>query len=148
MGTKYNNKHITFDGYDFKSLLEKRTYQLLKEAGLNPKYESETFRLLEKFALEDKVLLYKPRGVEKTLSLNKRTILGTTYTPDFIFEYRGHKVFYDTKGKVNDTYPIKLKFFLLLQLQISEKPVIFFEPHSLRQVKQSIEILKNLPYHK
>lgn len=148
MGNKYNNKKITFDGINFKSILEKRTYELLKEAGFNPQYEPQAYVLLEAFRLVEKVKLYKPYGREKSLSLSKRGVGPMTYTPDFVFEYRGYTVFYDTKGKVNDTYPLKLKLFLALQLQISKNSVIFFEPHSLKQVKQSIEILKTLPYHK
>jgi len=148
MANKYNNKQILFEGINFKSLLEKRTYEILKEAGFRPLYEPSAYSLLKPFSLGESVKLYKPSGKEKTLSLYKRSIQGITYTPDFVFEYKGHLVFFDTKGKVNDTYPLKLKAFLSLQVKTSKLPVLFFEPHSLRQVKQTVEILKNLPYHK
>ena len=148
MDNKYGNRKILYEGIEFKSMLEKRTYELLMAEGFNPKYESTTFPLLKPFSLGESIKMFKPHKKEKTLSLYKRSIMGTTYTPDFIFDYRGHKVIYDTKGKINDTYPIKIKFFLNLLLQTSEMPILFFEPHSLRQVKQSIEILKTLPYHK
>lgn len=148
MGNKYGNRKILYEGIEFKSMLEKRTYELLMAEGFNPKYEPTTFPLLKPFSLGESIKMFKPYKKEKTLSLYKRSIMGTTYTPDFIFDYRGYKVIYDTKGKVNDTYPIKIKFFLNLLLQTSEMPILFFEPHSLRQVKQSIEILKTLPYHK
>lgn len=148
MSNKYHNKQILYEGIAFKSTLEKRTYELLMAEGFKPEYEPTTFPLLKSFSLGEHIKMFKPRNKEKTLSLYKRSIMGTTYTPDFIFDYKGYKIIYDTKGKVNDTYPIKVKFFLNLLLNTSEMPVLFFEPHSLRQVKQSIDILKTLPYHK
>lgn len=138
--TKYNNKTIVYDNIHFKSQLERRTYQILKENGFNPDYEPHTYILSDKFILNENLLLYKP--YKNKLSCKRKTILQLTYTTDFEFLYKDHLIIYDTKGMPNDTYPIKLKLFLSL-LNTGEK-ILFFEPHNLIQVRQSIDILKNL----
>jgi hypothetical protein len=143
---KYNNKNITHEGITFKSILEKRAYQLYKEAGFTPQYEPDIFTIWDKHVLSDNVFIFKP--YKKSLNKSKRTLLAITYTPDFIFEFKGNLIIVDTKGQPNDTYPLKLKMFLKFCDEKLDKKVYFFEPHNIGQIKQSIEIIKQLPYHK
>ncbi|NCD07018.1 MAG: hypothetical protein EOL97_12945, partial [Spirochaetia bacterium] len=58
--SKYLNKIINYDEINFKSILEKRAYQLYKEAGFNPKYEPTSFIIAEKLILDKNVKFYKP----------------------------------------------------------------------------------------
>lgn len=144
---KFGNRFIKFEGNEFKSMLEKRTYQILKEAGFAPKYEPTVYEIFPGFKLNDSIVFYKPyKSTQKTLSKRRVSFAPITYTPDFIFEYHGYLLIFDAKGKANDTYPMKVKMLLYKLFVEAGKQVVFFEPHSLRQVKQSVEIIKNLPY--
>lgn len=146
MPSKYLNKTIEYDGNLFKSTLEKRAYQIYKDAGLNPQYEPLTFPIWPKHVLKSNVNCYKPyRG---QLSNARKTLAAITYTPDFMFTYKGAMIIIDTKGKPNETYPMKFKMFLKHCEELYDCPVYFFEPHSITQVKQSVTIIKNIPYHK
>lgn len=144
--TKYKNRFILFEGCQFKSMLEKRAYQIYREAGFNPEYEPTTFTIWDKHVLPATVMFYKP--FKKSLSNARKTLLAITYTPDFIFRYRNAVIIVDTKGVPNETYPMKLKMFLKHCGEIYDCPVYFFEPHSILQIKQSVHIIKNIPYHK
>lgn len=128
------------DGIHFKSKLEARTYELFKQAGFNPVYEESTELLVESFSLKN-ITFYSPKG--NMLVPYDRRIRGITYTPDFTFTYKDTFISVDVKGKANDTYPIKKKMYLRY---LEEKNIkcIFIEPHSVAQIKQAIEIIKQL----
>lgn len=139
-----NTKKGEYDGIKFRSQLEISCYKKLIEAGFNPTYESDTFILLEKFKLT-RVLFYAP--VKGKITLYPRGIMNMTYTPDFLIEYKGYKILFDTKGQPNETYPLKKKLFLkhleLRSMETKEK-FIFFEPHNQRQILDAIQIIKQL----
>ena len=98
----------------------------------------------------ENIIIYAPKklGVgkyDKNLELSNKTILSITYTPDFIVIKDNYKIYFDVKGKENDTYPIKKKMFLkLLEEKNDSINYIFFEPHSIKQMLQAIEIINNL----
>lgn len=146
MPSKYLNRIIEYDGLQFKSTLEKRAYQIYTEAGFNPKYEPTMFTIWPKHVLNGNVTCYKP--FKRKLSNTRRTLGAISYTPDFMFTYKGAIIIIDTKGKPNETYPMKFKMFLKHCEEIYDCPVYFFEPHSITQIKQSVTIIKNIPYHK
>ena len=143
---KYGNVLVTHEGINFKSTLERRAYQLYTEAGFKPQYEPEAFVIWDRHVLSEKVTLFKP--FKRILSNGRKTLLSITYTPDFIFVYKGNTIIIDTKGKPNDTYPLKIKMFLKHCETAIPGNVYFFEPHNIRQIRQSIDIIKQLPYHK
>lgn len=149
--SKENRKIINatpneFEGIKFKSKLEVTCYKKLVAAGFVPKYESETYYLLLPFSLT-KVRYFCPYPTNsKNFIEYPRQIARITYTPDFIFNYKGYHVIFDVKGQQNDTYPIKKKIFLsLLENAGKYDKVLFFEPHSTRHITESIELLKSLP---
>lgn len=141
-----------YDGLTFKSLLECSCYKKLKDSGLEFEYEPDKFILWEGVKLSN-VELYAPRKLgpgryEKDLIPQTRALLNITYTPDFLVRYKHYIIYFDVKGKENDVYPLKKKMFLKYLEQFSDiqsVKFIFFEPHSVRQMLQSIEIIKNLP---
>ena len=56
-----------------------------------------------------------------------------------------YKIYFDVKGKENDTYPIKkIMFLITLEERNDGVRYIFFEPHNVRQMLQAIEIIKGL----
>lgn len=132
--TEYNN-------IQFKSKQEVNSYKRLIEAGFMPEYEKTTYTLVPKLTLSN-VLYYIPHKIKVLVS--KSSCLPLTYTPDFEFNYKGYTIFYEIKGRPNDTYPLKRKLFLKY-LDENNIKSIFFEPHNLNQIDTSITILHELP---
>lgn len=142
-------KTIEYNGIRFKSLLECSCYKKLEAANLTFSYESEKITLWEGVKLES-TKVYAPKKisagkVNKFLEQQTRALLKTTYTPDFIVIKDNYKIYFDVKGKENDTYAIKKKMFLkVLEERNDGYKYIFFEPHNVRQMLQAIEIINNL----
>lgn len=141
-----NTKETTYDGLNFKSQLEKSCYRKIKEYGLEVSYESEKITLWEGVKL-DKVNFYAPRKIrpgkyEKDIKKQTRALIKMTYTPDFIITKGKHKIYIDVKGKENDVYPIKKKMFLKhLEERDDDYFYHFFEPHSVKQMVQTINTI-------
>jgi hypothetical protein len=138
-----------YKGITFKSTLECSCYQKLEKTNLNFSYESEKIILWEGFKLNN-VKLYSPKKLnkgkyDKNLILQTRAILNITYTPDFIVTKDNYKIYFDIKGKENDTYPLKKKMFLkYLENKKDGLIYMFFEPHTVKQMIQAITIIENL----
>lgn len=152
---KYNNISKVYDGINFKSKLEISCYKKLKEEGFNPKYEEKKFIIFNGFKLSPKVFYFtqfkkKFKGEIKSRNVfanDNRKLRDITYLPDFYFPYKDYEIYFDTKGMPNDVYPLKKKMFLDMLNKVSlktNKQIIFFEPHSVKQIKEAIEIIKNL----
>lgn len=139
-----NAKSNELDNIKFRSLLERRCYQLLKESNLLFEYEPNSFNLFEGIRLQN-ITIYEPEKKNKgSCDLKKKENLklrNMTYTPDFVINKNNYTIFVDVKGKENDTYPIKKKLFLALQ---DSENHIFFEPHSIKQINQMIKIIEEL----
>lgn len=140
---------IIYKGITFRSILECSCYKKLEISGFDFSYESEKIILWEGVKLQN-TILYAPKKLKpgkygKLLETQTRALLNTTYTPDFIVTKGDYKIYFDVKGKENDTYPIKRKMFLKhLEERNDGINYIFFEPHNIRQMLQSIEIIKGL----
>ena len=70
-----------------------------------------------------------------------------SYTPDFKVEFKNYVIYFDVKGHVNDVYPLKKKIFIQYLNNTppdKKKKYMFFEPHTVKQMVQSIELIKNL----
>ena len=142
MNKKIKNANpFNYDGIDFKSKLEKDAYILLKEADLNPSYEAYTFTVFNEF--EAKVPFYKSTKCYRFKARNS-SIEPITYTPDFVIRYKETLAIIEIKGYPNDVYPIKRKLFRAL-LEGFKEPVriLFFEPKNIREVRKTIEIIKD-----
>ena len=132
----------------FRSILEKSCYKKLEESSLTFEYETEKFVLWEGCKLSIPIFAPKKLGpgrFGKFLEEQKRSLLNMTYTPDFVILYKDYKIYFDVKGKENDTYPLKKKMFIkhLQEMQDGVK-YIFFEPHNVRQMLQAIDLIKTL----
>lgn len=140
---------IIYNNIEFRSLLECSCYKKLELSGLNFSYESERIILWEGVKLS-KVKLYAPKKLgigkySKILEEQKRALLNMTYTPDFIIIKGNYKIYFDVKGKENDTYPIKKKLFLkVLENRQDEYTYLFFEPHNVGQMMQALDIISKL----
>lgn len=143
-----NTNPKEFDGIKFKSTFECNCYKHLKESNLEFSYESEKITLWEGIKL-DKVIFMAPKKLSlgkygKVLEYNNKKLINITYTPDFILTKGKYKIYMDIKGKENDVYPIKRKMFLKYLEEKDDFIYYFFEPHSIKQLKEAIELIKNL----
>ena len=138
-----------YNGIRFKSTLECSCYKKLEASGLDFSYESERITLWEGAKLQN-TLVFSPKKIKagkysKFLEPQTRALLNITYTPDFVIIKNNYKIYFDVKGKENETYPIKKKMFLkYLEEQVDGKVYMFFEPHNVRQMMQALEIIKEL----
>lgn len=132
-----NATPFTYDGINFKSKTEVMVYKTLIENGFSPKYEEETFCFWK--GLKPTVPFYD-LGKDRHLHLNMKKLIGSSYTPDFIFWSGKTKVIMEVKGYANDVYPLKKKFFRAY-LETLDYPVVFVEIHTKRQLLEFIDTL-------
>lgn len=129
-----NATPTSVEGITFRSKLESKVYNILKENGFFPRYEEQTVTLLEGFYPNNNYFI---DGEIKT-----RKLLAITYTPDFIFEHKGYTIYLEVKGWANDTYAIKRKLFC--NYVNSMEKSIFFEVKTIKGLKKTIEIIQSL----
>lgn len=146
---KVKNAVATFyNNINFKSRLEVSCYKKLEASGLSFSYESDTITLWEGEKMEN-IIVYDLKN-KKDKVLTKRNkgykLQNVTYTPDFKVEYKNYIIYFDVKGHVNDVYPMKKKMFIQLLNNKNDKTIqyVFFEPHTVKQMVQAIEIIKKL----
>ena len=123
-------KEIIIDGVKYKSLLEGAAATLLKEAGLEFKYEPTKYVLLEGFKGKNFCV------EEDKLSF---TNIQVTYTPDFVGPYW----IMETKGMKTPDFMIKWKFFKQ-KLEEEGNVKLLFMPRNKKQIMGAIKKIKNL----
>lgn len=145
-----NAKRIEYNGIKFRSELECNCYKLLELEDFTFSYETKKTVLLEGFYPSSSLTIYdvyKPRNQKRIFGLDTQKIIAMTYTPDFYLEHKGYKIYIESKGNPNDTYPLKKKLFLAhLEAEAvrTGNKYLFFEPHSKKQMKECITIIKAL----
>lgn len=132
---------IEYNGIKFKSKLECAFYKKLLEAGFDPQYEHRTYLLWNGF--RPSVPFYTKDKATKMLRLDMAKLRDMTYTPDFTFNYNGHLVIIEAKGKANDTYPLKRKLFRGLLEGMTHDNPLFFEVFTQKQLLEAINIIKS-----
>lgn len=111
-----------YDGIKFKSKLETYVYKQLKAHNLFVEYEPIKFILIPSFTFYGK------------------KIRAMTYTPDFV----GNNFIIEAKGKPNDVFPYKWKWFMwtLLNRGLAEKYKLFIV-HNHKEVDNCIQQIIN-----
>lgn len=143
---------VKVDKYDikFKSGLECFCYEALIQAGFNPLYEQQKFKIFDGFY--NKFLkIYLPSKKSKNqkntyLQVKSSKILDITYTPDFIIDLPEALIVIEVKGRANDRYPyIRKLFFKHIEsyAEDNKRLIYFFEPHNQSHVADMITILLN-----
>lgn len=140
---------IEYKEIEFKSKLELGCYKKLENSGLEFAYEPERIVIWNGLKLNNvKVFTPKKEGkgrYGKEITLNNRALLDITYTPDFKVVKGSYIIYFDVKGKENDTYPLKKKIFLkVLENRRDNYKYLFMEPHSIKQMVQAINIIQQL----
>lgn len=136
-----NASKLICDNISFKSNLEVSVYKHLLQAGFKPKYEEETFTLIDNFT--PTVPFYGRIGKDKNLVADMRKIRSVKYTPDFIIETTGKKVFIEVKGFENDVFYLKKKLF---RRWLENNPIegikyYYFEIFTISHLKEALSII-------
>ena len=135
---RINYSKVSYDGTLFASKLEVYCYKRLKEEGLFEKYEEEKFTIIEgaRCEIECTERQSNGKGELKERGLGKK-ILGITYTPDFT----GSDYIIETKGRANDTFPIRWKLFKLHQMKTGDTRSLY-KPQNQKEIDIVIELIK------
>lgn len=131
-------KRISYDGINFASGLERYMYMALKKAKIRAKYEGETFVLVNGFHFENEVYERQANGKGEFTNRGGKRILPIKYTPDFI----GNNFIIETKGRPNESFPIRWKLFK--RLMTEQFPGYrLFKPQNQKECDRVIQILKD-----
>ena len=115
-------------------------YIALKAANIKAKYEGETFVLLNGFHFDNEA--YERQSNSKGLFKNRgsKRVLPIKYTPDFI----GKNFIIETKGRPNESFPMRWKLFKRLVTQQFPSYTLF-KPQNQKECDKVVEILKSQP---
>ena len=152
-----NATEVTVDGIKYRSKLEARCAQILKENNISFEYEPKTFELVPGFIPSIpyydeetpkqrlKRLKNGSKVIEKSLIAKTSKIISLKYTPDIYVKYNNLDIWIEVKSIENDVFYIKKKLFIKLlseEFTKSGKKAMYFEVHSIAQLKQAIKIWK------
>ena len=132
-----NATTVTVDGIEMKSKIERTIYLAVKNMGITPLYEGETFTYWKGGR---PITLFYDRGSDRKNRLNMKKLIDMKYTPDFTFMYGEIKVIIEVKGWENDNFSIKKKMFRMY-LDTLPYPIVYAE---IFTKKQLIEFMQEL----
>lgn len=107
-----NATKVQCDGQVFLSEIEFKCYLLLKASKLDFGHETEKLVIFPGFK-DANILDWKWDKKKRTfLQKPMYKVQDITYTPDFVVNLPGRKVYIEVKGNPNDRFPMKYKMFL------------------------------------
>lgn len=130
------SKKVTYDGINFASGLERYMYMALKKNNIKAKYEGETFVLLNGFHFENEVYERQSNGKGEYKNRGSKRILPIKYTPDFI----GDDFIIETKGRANESFPIRWKLFKQLVMQQFPNYTLY-KPQNQGECQTTIQLI-------
>jgi|TARA_A100001015_G_scaffold314793_1_gene425059 hypothetical protein len=134
------SKKVEYDGISFASGLEKYMYCALKNAGIKASYEGETFVLLNGFHFDNESWERQANSKGYFKNRGSKRVLPIKYTPDFI----GKNFIIETKGRPNESFPMRWKLFKRLVTQQFPNYTLF-KPQNQKECDRVIEILQSQP---
>ena len=129
-------KVVSYEGITFASGLEKYMYKALKEAGIEFKYEGESFELLPSFNFNNECFERQSNGKGDFINRGNKKVLNIKYTPDFI----GKDFIIETKGRANDSFPLRWKMFKYLMNLMNDKRVLY-KPQNQKECDKTVELI-------
>jgi len=129
-------KKVIYDGITFASGLEKYAYKSLKEAGINFKYEGETFELLPSFNFNNECFERQSNSKGDFIDRGNKKVLNIKYTPDFV----GDDFIIETKGRANDSFPLRWKMFKHL-MNTKKDYRTLYKPQNQKEVDETIRLI-------
>ncbi len=130
------SKKVIYNGITFSSGLEKYMYKVLKEAGIEFEYEGQTFELLPSFTFKNDCIERQSNGKGDFINRGNKKVLNLKYTPDFI----GKDFIIETKGRANDSFPIRWKMFKWLMALTNDKRTLY-KPQSQKECDKTVELI-------
>jgi len=130
------SKKVVYDGITFASGLEKYMYKVLKEADIHAEYESQSFELLPSFNFKNDCIERQSNGKGDYINRGNKKVLNLKYTPDFI----GEDFIIETKGRANDSFPLRWKLFKWLMTLMCDKRTLY-KPQSQRDCDETIRLI-------
>ena len=133
------SKKVIYNGVTLASGLEKHMYKSLLDAKIDFDYEGEVFELLPSFHFENDCIERQSNSKGEYINRGNKKVLNIKYTPDFV----GYDFIIETKGRANDSFPLRWKMFKYLMTIKNDKRTLY-KPQSQRECDTTIEsILKN-----
>lgn len=130
------SKKVIYDGITFASGLEKFMYKLLKENEIVFKYEAKTYELMPCFLFENDSYERQSNGKGDFINRGNKKVLNLKYTPDF----EGEDFIIETKGRANESFPLRWKMFKLYMKQNSDNRVLY-KPQTQNECQEVIELI-------
>ena len=130
-------KKVTYDGIKFASGLERYMYMALKKAKIKAKYEGQTYEIVSGFDFINPCYARTANGKGEFKQRGGKKILPIKYTPDFI----GKDFIIETKGRPNESFPMRWKLFKRLVMQQFPNYKLF-KPQNQKECDKVIEILQ------
>lgn len=130
------SKKVIYDGITFASGLEKFMYKLLKENKIIFKYEAKTYELIPSFLFENDCYERQSNGKGDFVNRGNKKVLNLKYTPDF----EGEDFIIETKGRANESFPLRWKMFKLHMKQNSDNRVLY-KPQTQNECREVIELI-------
>lgn len=115
------SKKNTYDGVDFKSMLERYFYKTIKVLCSDLEYEPESYVIFDKFQFQGS------------------TVRSISYTPDF--RSKKKKFIVETKGWANDAFPLRLKMFKKMLIE-TQSTYTFYLLKNQHDIDEFAEMLK------
>lgn len=134
-----NSVKSSHNGIEFDSKLELFMYKRLKEEGIDFTYNEIKYLLIPSFKYPKDI--FEPKKVKEKELVSKTTIRKMEYTPDFVGPNESWII--ETKGRANESFPLRWKMFKHKMLERDEPPVLFL-PRNQHECEQVITILKQL----
>jgi len=131
-------KKVIVDGIQFASGLERYMYLALKAAGLQSKYEGETYVLLDSFEFNNNCYEKQSNGKGDYKNRGNKKILNIKYTPDFI----GDDFIIECKGRANESFPIRWKLFKN-HVKENMPNVTLYKPQNQKDCDETIKLILN-----
>ena len=129
-------KKVMYNGITFASGLEKFMYKSLKDAKIDFRYEGETFELLPAFLFKNECYERQSNGKGDFINRGDKKVLNIKYTPDFI----GDDFIIETKGRANDSFPLRWKMFKYLMYLMNDKRTLY-KPQNQDECLKTVKII-------
>ena len=129
-------KKVAYDGIQFASGLEKYMYIALKKAKIKFGYELRSFELLPAFKFNQVAYERQSNGKGEYRDRGNRKMLGIKYTPDF----EGENFIIETKGRANDSFPLRYKLFKSL-LANTEPNIVLYKPQNQKECDITVQLI-------
>ena len=112
-----------YDGIKFASQLEIYMYKQLQANDVEFGYETERFDIIDGFHSDN--VSFERTTSYYFINRGEKKIRGIYYTPDFVSEH----FIIETKGKANESFPVRWKLFKRL-LHLNNDMRVIYKPQS------------------